>query len=62
MNIINTVGDLKKALSVYDDNLPLVINDQFRNTYSLNNDTQLCRVDNCGDIYFQVGLVAKGNA
>ncbi len=44
MNIIKTVGDLKKALSAYDDNLPFVIHNgsQF---FNLNNDTQIAQLN-----------------
>lgn len=44
MNIIKTVGDLKKALSVYSDDLPFVIHDgsQF---FNLNNDGQIAQLN-----------------
>ncbi len=45
MNIIKTVGDLKRALSVYDDSLPFHIivytKDARQIKASLNNDTLL---------------------
>lgn len=61
MNIINTVGDLKRALSVYDDALPLVISDTDRKTYILNNSTQMAHVrtpigEGCGE-HFELFLV-----
>lgn len=45
MNTINTVGDLKKALSVYDDSLPfdVRVNGMRDLVLSLNNDTLIYR-------------------
>lgn len=57
MNIINTVGDLKRALSVYDDELPLQVRDTERNSYSLNNDTQLAHVSDAEYEHFEIVLV-----
>lgn len=44
MNIIKTIGDLKKALSVYPDDLKMVIHDGSF-LFVLNNDTQIMRRD-----------------
>lgn len=49
MNIIKTVGDLRKALSAYDESLPFEVNmidgtartDPIRGSF--NNDTALCK-------------------
>lgn len=60
MNIIKTVGDLKKALSVYEDDLVLnvVIQDRYgdREKMILNNDTQLYTVTEENDKYFVINL------
>jgi hypothetical protein len=55
MNIIKTVGDLRKALSAYDDSLPLefsvYVDGVGACALSLNNDTQICRhIDSDGSV------------
>jgi len=55
MNIISTVGDLKKVLSVYEDNLiidVLVNGDSVR----FNNDTQICQVSGGINQYLEIRL------
>lgn len=48
MNIIKTVGDLKKALSAYSDDLPLEFmlqnKDSKKINIVMNNDTQICKM------------------
>lgn len=57
MNMINTVGDLKKALSVYNDDLPLQVKDTEGNKFLLNNDTLLAHVS-AGDYeHFEICVV-----
>lgn len=56
MNIIKTVGDLKKALSVYSDNLPLEVYVGHVKV-GFNNDTQLARVVQESGETFRIMLV-----
>lgn len=50
MNIIKTVGDLRKALSAYDENLPLTFAmhgaSGVQKALTLNNDTQISQTMN----------------
>lgn len=58
MNIISTVGDLKKVLSVYEDDLiidVLVNGDSVR----FNNDTQICQVSSAINQYLEIRLTTE---
>jgi len=56
MNIIKTVGDLKKALSVYGDDKPIVVLVDGKQVV-FNNDHQICQ-KNCDKV--EIYLNTKG--
>jgi hypothetical protein len=65
MNIISTVGDLKKALSAYGDDLPLDIFssgawNSNHTKLTLNNDYQIRRVIMEDREYLEIALVQEG--
>ena len=60
MNIISTVGDLVKALSAYDQDLPIQVRDTHGNKFGFNNDTQLAHVHDSADYdHFEITLVGE---